>query len=273
MKKVSENVFVETGFRGCNCGFVSTTDGVVMIDSPERPTDALTWKDELERKGVIKYIINTEHHLDHILGNFFFPGILIVHQGTKEKGRAAFENMEQIFARVKERDPDGFHLVNNYVPKEPEITFDNRLTLYLGDHVFELINLPGHTPNETIIHIPKEKVVFTGDNVVYRVRPVFRECCPKRWVESLEIIKGMDVEAIIPGHGEVRDKGAIDEMISYIEEVFDQVRAAIRKGLTKEETVDQVKFDDRMPLEEHQKASWPERRRTGVFRIYEELTS
>lgn len=273
MKEVSESIHVETRFRGCNVGCVVTTDGLVLIDTPQRPTDALKWKNELDRKGVIKYIINTEHHGDHVLGNFFFPGIVIAHQGTKENASVMFDNMEQIVARVKDMDPEGVHLLSNYVPNEPKITLDSRLTLYLGNDVLELINLPGHTPNETVVLIPNRGVIFTGDNVVYRVRPAFHDCSPKTWVESLEAIKAMDFEVLVPGHGEVCDKRAIDEMISYIQEIFDQVKMAIERGLTKQEALEQVQFDDRMPLAEHQKARWPEMRRLGVFRIYDELTS
>ena len=60
MQQITSNVFAETQVRGCNHGFVTTSDGVVMIDSPQKPTDALKWKAEIEKHGKLRYIINTE---------------------------------------------------------------------------------------------------------------------------------------------------------------------------------------------------------------------
>lgn len=60
MQQLTKNVFVETGVRGCNHGFVKTADGIVMIDTPQKPTDALKWRDEIARHGEVRYIFNTE---------------------------------------------------------------------------------------------------------------------------------------------------------------------------------------------------------------------
>jgi len=69
MQQLTRNVFVETGIRGCNHGFVTTNDGIVMIDSPHKPSDALKLKTEIARRGGnLRYIINTEPHGDHWRG-------------------------------------------------------------------------------------------------------------------------------------------------------------------------------------------------------------
>ena len=66
MKQITSNVWVETETRGCNFGFVTTTDGIVMIDSPHKPTTAMWLKTEIENRGLLRYIINTEPHLSLI---------------------------------------------------------------------------------------------------------------------------------------------------------------------------------------------------------------
>jgi len=71
MKKISPNVFIETGFSGANVGIVQTTEGLVMIDTPWRPTDAIKWREEISNKGNIRYLINTDEHHDHNLCNCF----------------------------------------------------------------------------------------------------------------------------------------------------------------------------------------------------------
>jgi len=71
MQRISDSVFVETGFRGCNVGFVVTKEGVVVIDTPMVPREAIKWREEIARHGPIRYVINTEPHGDHFTGNFF----------------------------------------------------------------------------------------------------------------------------------------------------------------------------------------------------------
>ncbi len=55
MKQLTKNVFVETELRGSNHGIVTTSDGIVMIDSPHKPSDALRLKAEVERRGRLRY--------------------------------------------------------------------------------------------------------------------------------------------------------------------------------------------------------------------------
>ena len=55
MKQLTKNVFVETELCGSNHGIVTTSDGIVMIDSPHKPSDALRLKAEVERRGRLRY--------------------------------------------------------------------------------------------------------------------------------------------------------------------------------------------------------------------------
>lgn len=272
MRKITENLFVETEFIGCNPGILITKEGLILIDTPYRPTDSIKWRRELKKLGKVKYIINTEGHPDHVLGNAFFEGIVIAHQGAKDNFGASLERIGEVSERIREIDPKGMRLLNEYVPKEPSITFDHRLFLYVGDQVIELINLPGHTPDQIAVFIPKDRVVFTGDNVVYRTRPFYHRCQPREWMKSLEYLKRMDFDILIPGHGEVCGKEAVDEMISYNNDIFEQIERAVEKGLTKEETLEKVVFDERMPLIIRNQFS-QQLERKGISRLYDQLIS
>ena len=55
MRRISRNVYAEIYFWGCNPGFVETSDGVVMIDSPQQPIDAVRWREMLQEKGPIRH--------------------------------------------------------------------------------------------------------------------------------------------------------------------------------------------------------------------------
>jgi glyoxylase-like metal-dependent hydrolase (beta-lactamase superfamily II) len=65
MKQLSSNVWVETGQRGSNHGVIDTGDGLVLIDGPQKPSDTVHLKAEIEGMGTLKYILNTESHEDH----------------------------------------------------------------------------------------------------------------------------------------------------------------------------------------------------------------
>ena len=81
MKPLTANVLVETGKRGANHGLVVTSDGLVLIDGPHKPSDALRLRAEIEQRGRLRYIINTEPHGDHWTANAYFDVPVIAHEG------------------------------------------------------------------------------------------------------------------------------------------------------------------------------------------------
>jgi cyclase len=245
MQQISDNVFVETGIKGCNPGFVITTDGIVMIDTPQTPTDALKWRDAIEKKGEIRYLINTEPHRDHVMGNFFFPGTVISHQGTREALSSL--TIDAIKNLIMEIDPGGLPLTEGYFLKKPSITFTTELFLYLGQHTFQLIHLPGHCASQIGVYIPEERVVFTGDNIFYHLQTYLNRAYPDEWLQSLARIGDLDFDIMVPGHGEVCHKSYLEEQASTIKEWTAAVGHAIKQGLSKEEAQNRLSLFDRYP--------------------------
>src|SRR5580704_12614577 len=64
MRRVGPHSFTEIYYAGCNPSFVETSDGYVMIDTPQQPIDAVRWREMMEEKAPIRYLINTEPHGD-----------------------------------------------------------------------------------------------------------------------------------------------------------------------------------------------------------------
>ena len=87
MEQVTANVRTATNLRGCNPSYVTTSDGVVVVDTPQLPTRAVAMREEAEAHGPIRYVINTEHHVDHIFGNFYFKGAgpVVHHRGRRRR--------------------------------------------------------------------------------------------------------------------------------------------------------------------------------------------
>lgn len=272
MQQLTKNIFVETNFIGCNASFIVTTTGVVMIDTPGTPTQAGQWRQEIGKHAKISYIINTEPHVDHTSGVFFFPGTFIAQEGIRQtlsRPNAA----KGFLGWMKSADPEGFPRVNGYQVRLPDITFSKELTVYAGDHTFELYHLPGHTPSQTAIYVPQEKVLFTGDNIVYHRQPYFFESLPFQWLESLKRIGQFNADYIVPGHGEVcQDKSYVQEFSGFIQEWLNAVRNAIDRGLSKEAILDSISFLDRYPMNPGRESFGPELQRQSASRFYDVLT-
>ena len=269
MQKISDNVYAETGFRGCNPGFVVTREGVVMIDTPQVPTDAIKWRDEIAKHGPVRYLINTEPHGDHFTGNHFFEGTLVAHEGTREAILAA--SAEQLKERLKQTAPEDLSLMEGFGYRPPTITLSQRLTLYLGDHTFQLINVPGHTPFQIAVYIPEERVVFTSDNVFYKVQAWLQQALPYEWLDSLKRIEELEADVLVPGHGGICDRSYIPEMRAFIQAWIDAVSDAIDKGMSLEEAQDKVSFIDRYPMEAGSEPMLQQVQRMNVARLYEVL--
>jgi glyoxylase-like metal-dependent hydrolase (beta-lactamase superfamily II) len=268
MQQITKNVFAETRQPGCNPGYLVTKEGIVLIDSPQQPSYATRLNKELSEKGRLLYLINTEHHRDHVIGNYFFQVPVISHEKTREAILKL--PMDSILEKFRRLEPGFMKSIETYFIKIPSLTFSDRLTLYPGDHTLELIHLPGHTAGQTAVYIPRERVVFTGDNIFFKVQTFIHQGFPEQWIDSLKKIDALDVDAIVPGHGDVCDKRYIPEQIAFIQEWVETVKEAIRKGLTKEEAQAQISFLDRYPMDVgHPEERGLEVQRMNVGRLYD----
>jgi cyclase len=187
MEQLSPNVFVETRRRGSNHGLVTTSDGIVMIDGPHKPSDALRLKAEIERRGPLRYIINTEPHGDHWTANAFFDAPAIAHEGVR--ARILGTDMTEHVARVATFGPEEPRLLEGYRPNTPVITFKREMTLHVGDHTFRLIHMPGHTAYQAAVIVETEGVVFTSDNVFCQVHTWLQEADPGLWLQALAALR------------------------------------------------------------------------------------
>jgi cyclase len=244
LKKITNNIYVESQISVCNSSFVVFGEGVVVIDTPMLPASAKKWAAEAAKFGPIRYVINTEPHGDHISGDCYFGGTLITHEGTRD---AILESKVEGMKDMLKRFAPGAELDKDFRFRPPDITLSQRLTFYLGDHTFRLIHMPGHTPYQVAVYVPEERAVFTSDNVVRGGIPFFHQALPDKWLKTLKNLEKLDVDYVIPGHGEVGDKYSFKEMHETVTIWTDTVMKAIAKGMTKEEVLKNVDMFARFP--------------------------
>lgn len=271
MRQVTANVYVETGLRGCNVGFVTTREGIVMIDTPLYPTDIMRWREELNKRGEVRYLINTDPHPDHNSGNHFFPGVCIAHRASRET--MLKRNIDQVKELIKYTDPGGLHLMEGYQVRLPDITFTENLNLYLGGYTFELIHLPGHAPGVIGVYIPEERVVFASDCLFYQEKSYLHEATPDQWLESLKRLGKLGTDVIIPGHGDdICSKEYLEKQANIIRGWVEVVKTAIDQGLSEEEAAVKIRCPDPYPLPEQLPWSAHQLNSSIVARLYHVLS-
>ena len=262
METVTPNVFTTTKLRGCNPSFVTTSDGVVVIDTPQLPTKAVAMRALAESHGPIRYLVNTEHHVDHIFGNYYFrgAGAVVNHQGLYDRFMVVFPELDPFayaYESIPGDSPKGTNLDDPEAlalwpdrdeyyrdPNKGTIVFTGDLTLHVGDHTFHCLHTPGHTPGQLAVHVPEERLVFTGDTIFSGCQTWLMTSNVPQWLEALERIRTLDVDRIVPGHGPVVGKEYLDVQAAHLRAWMAAVEAAIAKGWTRDETVARVNFRD-----------------------------
>ncbi len=291
MEQVTGNVFTTTKLRGCNPSFVKTSDGVVVVDTPQLPTRAVAMRQLAESHGPIRYVINTEHHVDHIFGNYWFRGAgpVVNHQGVYDRFMVVFPDLDPFayaYESIPGDNPRGTDLDDpgavalwpdrdEYYrdPNKGKIVFTGDLTLHVGDHTFNLLHTPGHTPGQLAVHVPEEGLVFTGDTIFSGCQTWLMTSDVAQWLDALERIRTLDVETIVPGHGPVVPKSYLDVQRSVLMEWKTAVASAIARGWTREETMERVHFRDRFgPVDVGQGYMMDHIQTLNAASLYDKLT-
>jgi len=244
MRKISPSVTSEIYFWGCNPSFISTVDGVFLVDTPQQPIDAVRWREKIVdmHDRPIRYLVNTEPHIDHISGNAFFPGVEVIgHVGLRQRYEQAIPQLTspERIETMKQTDPDSVWLLNHpaYMPNPPTQTFTDSLVVQLGETEIQIVHTPGHTAPQTSVLLPSEGVILTGDNIFHQCKTFIQEADPWEWLAALDQINGFDIETIVPGHGEPCGKGYLNEQAQVIEDWVGVVDDFVRRGLTLDEAL------------------------------------
>jgi cyclase len=255
VQRVTPHVFTSTEIRGCNPSYVVTSAGVVVIDTPQLPTKAVAMRRQAEEHGPIRYVVNTEHHVDHIFGNYWFKGAgeVVHHRGVADNFMVPTPDLDP-FAYALEAiptdDPDAAGIVpdrDTYYedPNAGDLVFTGDLEMKVGDTTFHLIHTPGHTPGQVAVYVPEQRVVFTGDTVFSECQTWLMTSDIDQWIGALDVISSLDVDAVVPGHGPVTTPAYLATQRSVLLAWTSAVADAVAQGWSREETIARVDFRDR----------------------------
>ncbi|GEL25396.1 MBL fold metallo-hydrolase [Pseudonocardia sulfidoxydans NBRC 16205] len=276
LQQVSAHVHVETAHLGSNNSIIAGADGVALVDTPHKPTDAIAWRTVVDGFGRTRFVVNTDHHPDHTIGNFWMAGEVVSHRGTRDRllnEAPDHDYLARLFDRI---DPEAVPLLAGYRVRVPEVVFSDRLDLHLGDVHLELSFQPGHTANSLIAFLPEDGVVFTGDIVCEAGLPSFQDSRLWDWFDAIEKVASYDFSVLVPGHGEVADRAVLDRYREWGREVVGQVAAAIGRGEDSDQAAAEIRFADNIHVDTEDYVGYPDDliemfQRRSVARIYDDL--
>ncbi|WP_439126740.1 MBL fold metallo-hydrolase [Ramlibacter humi] len=199
-----------------NAGFVVTPAGVVVIDALGSPSLAQQLLQRIRRvtPQPVKYVVLTHYHADHVYGLQAFRAAgakIVAHRAAREylnsdTARLRLEASRQDLAPWIDANT---HLV------EPDEWLDGPRDLQLGGTTLKLLPVgPSHTPEDLVVYLPSEKVLFAGD-IVFRNRiPFVGQADSRRWIRALDQVLALDADVIVPGHGPASHEAKADAALT-----------------------------------------------------------
>jgi len=269
LEQISDSCFAVLNEKNrvcdANSGLINKGGGVV-IDTQSDLSHARqmiemfgrVWSKQADR------VINTHEDADHVWGNQLFEGAeIIAHRSVPERMKHVAEPKEtrkllhgvgHVLTRMllKAMHPGleaaGEQLLEDYNFDGIELVlpttlFDARYELDLDGTEVHLIYVgPCHQVGDTIIHVPKEGVVFAGD-------VLFRNCTPMgwtgsyaKWFETLDLITQLQPDVIVPGHGPVCGLEGVGELKAYLEYVRNESKKWFEDGASSLEAYKKIEF-------------------------------
>ena len=223
-----------------NAAFIVSDEGVLVIDSLMTPT--LAGKLYAAIRNVttapIRYLINTHFHGDHVFGNqYFLPAPIVAHENCRTELQEKFDANMQRYRQREALIPE----LNQIRMTLPDVTFEDKMTIRLGDRVIELSFLGrAHSNSDILTYLPDDKVLFVGDIAVHKTLPAFPDGHITKWLTVIDETAKVDADTIVPGHGPVGGKAEFEEARELLHILNNEIKKGFDEGLSEEETAKRV---------------------------------
>jgi glyoxylase-like metal-dependent hydrolase (beta-lactamase superfamily II) len=236
--RLSEHAWAYTAEGDPNTGIVIGDDAVLVADTQATPAmaaDVIRRIREVSDKP-IKYVVLTHYHAVRVLGaSAYKPEQILASQDTYD---LIVERGEQDKASEIGRFPRLFSNVESVPPGMtwPTMSFVGKMTLWLGKLEVQLLQLGrGHTKGDTVVWLPQERTLLSGDLVEFDATPYAGDAYFKDWPATLASLAALKPLALVPGRGpalvgEARVQEGLVSTASFIADVRASVQAGVDAG-------------------------------------------
>ena len=236
--QLSEHAWAYTAEGDPNTGIIIGDDAVLVADTQATPAmaaDVIRRIREVTDKP-IQYVVLTHYHAVRVLGASAYQAQqiiasqdtydLIVERGEADKA-SEIGRFPRLFSNV-ETVPPGMTW--------PTMTFTGKMTLWLGKLEVQLLQLGrGHTKGDTVVWLPGEKTLLSGDLVEFDATPYAGDAYFQDWPQTLSNIAALQPQALVPGRGpalkgDAQVQAGLDATRSFISDVWTNVKAGVAAG-------------------------------------------
>jgi glyoxylase-like metal-dependent hydrolase (beta-lactamase superfamily II) len=237
--QISEHAWAYTAEGDPNTGIVVGDDAVLVADTQATPAmaaDVVRRIREVTDKP-IRYVVLTHYHAVRVLGAAAYqPDHILASQDTYD---LIVERGEQDKASEIGRFPRLFRNVETVPPglTWPTLTFTGKMTLWLGKLEVQLLQLGrGHTKGDTVVWLPQERTLFSGDLVEFDATPYAGDAYFKDWPQTLDQLAALKPRALVPGRGAALTTpqavaAGLAGTRAFIADVYAQVQQGVAKGM------------------------------------------
>jgi len=199
-----------------NAAFIVTGQGVVVIDALGSPALAQQLVAAIRRISPqpITHVIVTHYHADHIYGLQVFKTLgarILAHRAAR-----SYLNSDTARLRLQASRQELAPWIDASTELvEADEWLDSDRELQIGGVNLRLMHVgPSHTPEDLVVYLPQQRVLFAGD-LVFRARiPFVGQADSRRWIRALDGLLALDARIIVPGHGPVSESAREDMQLT-----------------------------------------------------------
>ncbi len=235
--ELGEGLYGYTAEGDPNSGVVIGPDSALVVDAQATPDMA---KDVIARIRAVtdkpvKHVVLTHYHAVRVLGASGYGGAEIIASDITrdlivERGKQDMDSEIGRFPRLfrgKESIPG---------LTWPHVVFHKRMTLWMGDREVQIIHVGrSHTAGDTVVWLPRERVLYAGDTVEFGATPYCGDAHFKDWPSTLATIRALKPQKLVPGRGrclvgEREVEEAIAGTANFTSDLYAIARKAVADG-------------------------------------------
>lgn len=234
-----------------NAGLVMGDGVSLLVDTLfdlKLTAEMLAAMQPVTRVSPIGTLVNTHANGDHCYGNELVEGAEII--ASAATAHEMNEVPPAMLAALNKADGEVGELFRHFFGafefdginvSMPTRTFEGRLEVDVAGRMVELIEVgPAHTRGDTIVYVPDARTVYTGDILFIGGTPIVWAGPLGNWVAACDLMLGMDVDTVVPGHGPITDKAGIVAVRDYLAFVDAEATARHAAGVDAWEAARQI---------------------------------